>query len=83
MESPTQRPASIIEDVKVPVRGFARVMVKTMTAANAVPHFGYCDEVQMDGLMTLRCVWLGFECENVHSHDCAALAQSPWLLIEA
>ena len=41
-------------DVKVPVRGLARAMVKSMTSAWAAPHFGYCDEVMMDGLMSLR-----------------------------
>ena len=29
-------------------------MVKSMAAAWAVPHFGYCDEVHMDALMALR-----------------------------
>jgi 2-oxoisovalerate dehydrogenase E2 component (dihydrolipoyl transacylase) len=29
-------------------------MVKSMNAAWSVPHFGYCDEIQMDALMDLR-----------------------------
>jgi 2-oxoisovalerate dehydrogenase E2 component (dihydrolipoyl transacylase) len=29
-------------------------MVKSMTAAGQVPHFHYCDEVQMDALVELR-----------------------------
>ena len=29
-------------------------MVKSMNAAWAVPHFGYCDEITMDGLVSLR-----------------------------
>lgn len=29
-------------------------MVKSMNAAWQVPHFGYCDEVRMDGLIDLR-----------------------------
>lgn len=41
-------------DAKVPVRGLARAMVKSMTSAWAAPHFGYCDEIHMDGLMALR-----------------------------
>eukprot|EP01136_Pigoraptor_vietnamica_P017627 Opistho-1_new@63056 len=37
-----------------PIRGFKRTMVKTMTAANQVPHFGYCDEIVMNALVDLR-----------------------------
>lgn len=37
-----------------PLRGLARIMVKTMSAAWTVPHFGYCDEIEMDGLIALR-----------------------------
>lgn len=29
-------------------------MIKTMTAAAAVPHLGYCDEIEMDKLMAVR-----------------------------
>ena len=32
----------------------ARLMVKSMKAALKVPHFGYNDEVDMDGLVELR-----------------------------
>ena len=35
-------------------KGLQRAMAKTMTASNAVPHFGYCDEVDMDQLASLR-----------------------------
>ena len=31
-------------------------MVKTMTQAQAIPHFGYCDEVNMDAVIELRTV---------------------------
>lgn len=41
-------------DTRVPVRGLARAMAKSMTGAWAAPHFGYCDEVVMDGLMGVR-----------------------------
>jgi 2-oxoisovalerate dehydrogenase E2 component (dihydrolipoyl transacylase) len=36
------------------ISGLRRGMVKTMTAANAVPLFGYCDEIQMDRMVLLR-----------------------------
>ncbi|KAL1507986.1 hypothetical protein AB1Y20_007588 [Prymnesium parvum] len=42
------------EDVVEPIRGIRRAMFKTMTAANAVPHFSYCDEVMMDAIMAAR-----------------------------
>lgn len=29
-------------------------MVRTMTAALMIPHFGYCDEVDLSRLVTLR-----------------------------
>ena len=41
-------------DTVVPVGGISRLMVKSMDAANAVPHFGYCDEYNMDALVQLR-----------------------------
>jgi len=39
---------------RVPLRGYARAMVKTMTEANKVPHFYFCDEVCMDRLVATR-----------------------------
>jgi len=42
------------EDREVPIRGYARAMVKTMTAAAKVPHFGYADELEVDNLITFR-----------------------------
>ncbi|KAL6771809.1 DLA4 [Auxenochlorella protothecoides x Auxenochlorella symbiontica] len=38
----------------VPLRGFRKAMVKSMAAAGAVPHFHFCEEVQMDALVALR-----------------------------
>lgn len=37
-----------------PLKGVAKAMVKSMTAAAAVPHLGYCDEIEMDKLMEVR-----------------------------
>ena len=42
------------EDRTVAISGIARIMVKTMTAATAVPHFTYCDEIDMGALVSLR-----------------------------
>jgi 2-oxoisovalerate dehydrogenase E2 component (dihydrolipoyl transacylase) len=46
--------ATAVQDRIVPLSGYAKVMVKTMTAANAIPHFGYCDEIIVDSLIQLR-----------------------------
>ncbi|KRX16246.1 Lipoamide acyltransferase component of branched-chain alpha-keto acid dehydrogenase complex, mitochondrial [Trichinella nelsoni] len=43
-----------IEDQVIPIRGYRRAMVKTMTSANSIPHFTYCDEVNADALIKLR-----------------------------
>ncbi|KHJ99635.1 e3 binding domain protein [Oesophagostomum dentatum] len=37
--------APLTEDRVVPIRGYTRAMVKTMTEALKIPHFGYDDEV--------------------------------------
>ncbi|MED6290934.1 hypothetical protein CHARACLAT_018477 [Characodon lateralis] len=41
-------------DVTEPLKGFHKAMVKTMTAALKIPHFGYCDEVDLSRLVLLR-----------------------------
>lgn len=41
-------------DREVELRGLQRAMVKSMTAANAIPHFGYSDEIVVDQLVSLR-----------------------------
>jgi len=45
--------APLGEDRTVPVSGFAKAMVKAMTQALTVPHFGYCDEIDMTALVKL------------------------------
>ena len=47
-------PSFATEDRIVPLTGYYRAMVKSMTAANQVPHFGYCDEVIVDRLQEYR-----------------------------
>lgn len=44
----------VLAPLVVPLRGYRKAMVKSMTAAGQVPHFHYCDEVQMDALVELR-----------------------------
>ncbi|KAI9514530.1 hypothetical protein NQZ68_032918 [Dissostichus eleginoides] len=48
------RPVFTGEDVTEPLKGFHRAMVRTMTAALRIPHFGYCDEVELSRLAALR-----------------------------
>jgi len=38
----------------VPIRGYHRLMVKTMTSSLQVPHMVYCDEVNVDALTAVR-----------------------------
>lgn len=38
----------------IPLRGYRRAMVHSMTAATAVPHFHLCDDVQLDALIATR-----------------------------
>ena len=35
-------------------RGYRRSMAKSMTAANAVPHFLYMEEIEMGGMVKVR-----------------------------
>ncbi|XP_053549708.1 LOW QUALITY PROTEIN: lipoamide acyltransferase component of branched-chain alpha-keto acid dehydrogenase complex, mitochondrial [Bombina bombina] len=42
------------KDVTEPLKGFHRAMVKTMSAALKIPHFGYCDELDITRLVQLR-----------------------------
>uniref|UniRef100_A0A8C8YW67 Dihydrolipoamide acetyltransferase component of pyruvate dehydrogenase complex n=1 Tax=Prolemur simus TaxID=1328070 RepID=A0A8C8YW67_PROSS len=42
------------KDKTEPIKGFQKAMVKTMSAAMKIPHFGYCDEVDLTELVKLR-----------------------------
>jgi 2-oxoisovalerate dehydrogenase E2 component (dihydrolipoyl transacylase) len=42
------------QDTTVPLRGYSRLMVQTMTASLQVPHMVYCDEVDMSRVKTLK-----------------------------
>lgn len=46
--------ANINPDKIIPLRGFQRAMVKTMTMAAKVPHFHYVEEIKCDALMQLK-----------------------------
>ncbi|XP_034529580.1 lipoamide acyltransferase component of branched-chain alpha-keto acid dehydrogenase complex, mitochondrial [Notolabrus celidotus] len=50
----TPKPVFTGKDVTEPLKGFHKAMVRTMTAALKIPHFGYCDEVDLSRLVALR-----------------------------
>lgn len=45
------------EDKTVPLRGFQRAMVKSMTMAAEVPHFHFVEEINCDALVKLKAVF--------------------------
>lgn len=49
-----QQATSPSEDIRVPIRGVQRLMVKSMTAALDVQHLTYCEEIVVDKLVQLR-----------------------------
>ncbi|XP_068878670.1 lipoamide acyltransferase component of branched-chain alpha-keto acid dehydrogenase complex, mitochondrial isoform X1 [Aphelocoma coerulescens] len=52
---PVSRPIAFSgKDKTEPVTGFQKAMVKTMSAALKIPHFGYCDEIDLTQLVQLR-----------------------------
>lgn len=50
---PPVQPDLLLDKVE-PIKGVARVMVKSMTESLKIPHFSYCDEVDMSRLVALR-----------------------------
>ena len=55
--SPPKQPiiiASSSEDKTVPLKGITKAMNKAMTEALAIPHFGYCDEIDIGRLVEVR-----------------------------
>lgn len=50
----TLKSAPLLEDRVEPIRGIRKAMFAQMTAALAIPHFGFKDEVAMDELMKAR-----------------------------
>ena len=52
--SPPAVPAYLTADQTIPISGLQRIMVQTMTTANAIPHFTFGDEVSVDALAELR-----------------------------
>lgn len=51
----TARPTtSVMTDRDEPIKGIRKAMVKTMTQANTVPHFTYCDDYDLSELVKLR-----------------------------
>lgn len=52
--TPIRRPEVTLEDRTEPIKGIRKVMMKTMTASLAIPHFGYMDEIILDELVRLK-----------------------------
>jgi 2-oxoisovalerate dehydrogenase E2 component (dihydrolipoyl transacylase) len=45
---------NLTSDKKEAIKGVKKAMVKTMTQANSIPHFSYCDEYDMNSLVNLK-----------------------------
>ncbi|XP_034293229.1 lipoamide acyltransferase component of branched-chain alpha-keto acid dehydrogenase complex, mitochondrial [Pantherophis guttatus] len=52
--TPLSKPVISAKDQTMALSGFQKAMVKTMNAALKIPHFGYCDEVDLTRLIQLR-----------------------------
>ncbi|KAL5016243.1 hypothetical protein ScPMuIL_005832 [Solemya velum] len=53
-EAVAPRPLVVGHDRTEPIKGVRKAMVKAMTAAIKIPHFGYYDEVDMSSLVSMR-----------------------------
>ncbi|XP_028403645.1 lipoamide acyltransferase component of branched-chain alpha-keto acid dehydrogenase complex, mitochondrial-like [Dendronephthya gigantea] len=51
---PTPLLQPVLEDRTEPITGFKKAMAKTMSDALKIPHFGYCDEITLNQLITFR-----------------------------
>lgn len=50
----TLQPRELTADEVIPLRGFARAMVQTMTQSLSIPHLGLGDEIDMTALVEMR-----------------------------
>ncbi|RWS02055.1 DBT-like protein, partial [Dinothrombium tinctorium] len=55
-QRPKEKTVSVntIEDRREPIKGIAKTMVKTMSQALKIPHFGLSDEIDLSALVALR-----------------------------
>ena len=56
-EQPIRRPVAIqtvTQDRTEPVKGITKAMIKSMSEALKIPHFGYKDEIDMTNLVELK-----------------------------
>ncbi|KAK1291934.1 hypothetical protein QJS10_CPB17g01246 [Acorus calamus] len=58
------------EDKTLPLRGFQRSMVKSMTMAAKVPHFHYLEEINFDALLELKDTFQNENTEKDVKHTC-------------
>jgi len=49
-----RRAVSSGHDKTEPIKGITKAMMKTMSEALTIPHFGYCDEIDVGKMVTLR-----------------------------
>lgn len=52
--TPTQSQTTLVQDETVPIRGYNRLMVKTMTESLSIPQMCYSDEINMNQVLQAR-----------------------------
>ncbi|KAL2653774.1 hypothetical protein R1flu_021902 [Riccia fluitans] len=62
-------------DQIIPVRGFRRIMAKTMAAAVSIPHFYYTEEIDMNSIMQLKNIL-----KDVTSEKAVKMTYLPFLI---